>query len=723
MGILNFFKKSAVESSPLELALQEEVALAKNTITELNTKLKTLAADLEKTKELATKEKSGADVKELAVKELTQQLDALKKTELENKASLDLKSKALTELQSAAAKLKEDADKATTNTTVSAAQLESLNKKVLELQTQLSEKTESESKLQALASKAENDLAAATNQIKAIQAQQDAANKELTELRTKMDVTGKELAAAKSTATAAQQGLESAIQESKSLQGHIDALSKEPTDSKNTIEAQKVEIAKLKAELEKAVKQNTQDKVKQGDIEQENELLLLQLMQAQEELVEYYEEKERFEKLYEIFKTRWNRLEKRHPNYIDFGEIELVAFDHASNVPSLTWRVSDYAYGGQALPEFLFQIALQNEYPGIGLVTEKNAIAKEDSTLVPKLLAQRPQQADYYLAMSATEQRQLSAALSILAQLEANQWRGLEVPQELDLSFWKPSITQLIAQWKSLPISLRFDQVKLKRELINVDYEHLWLELHGASYGKQSWKKLEVRLGAALVQPDGFSQFPKFEIPLIDGKHKPFESWFAESYDDSGAKFELRFSLEKGVFDTAALAKLSELDRSLVLRLVYGMPAALQKLEQQGVSIHRDWKTWQGFALKATQTLERGRKAANASPEKLGDAAANQLQSKIIQDTATDQQISPTTQRDVSKTPVNGKLNQAKIIRVSAEAAQKKMSPAKKTSAPSSISIKNKKSDGATRDKSAVVKAPNKKNGASTVSKAQRRAA
>jgi hypothetical protein len=640
MGILNFFRKQVVGGhSPYVLELQDEIALAKNIIAELNIKINTAAADLEKTKELAAKEESEADAKELELKQLMQQLDTLKKIELDNKVSLDLKSKEFYELQSTAEKLKQEVDNANTNTAASATQLDVLNNKFIELQTQY----------------------------------------------------------------------ETTIRESKSLQSQMHALSKEPVELKNIIETQKAEIVKLKAELESALRKNLEDKEKQDDAEQENELLLLQLMQAQEELVEYYEKKERFEKLYEIFKTRWDRLEKRHPNYIDFGEIELVAFDHASNVPSLTWRVRDYAYGGQALPEFLFQIALQNEHPGIGLVTETNAVAKEDSTLVPKLLAQRLQQTDYFLAMSATEQRQLSAALSILAQLEANQWRGLEVPEELDLSFWKPSITQLIAQWKLLPVSLRFDQVKLKRELINADYEHLWLELHGASYGKQSWKKLEVRLGAALVQPDGFSQFPKFEIPLIDGKHKPFESWFAESYDDAGAKFELRFSLEKGVFDTAALAKLSEIDRSLVLRLVYGMPAALQKLQKQGVSIHRDWKTWQGFALQATQALERSRKAANAGSEQQNNSTVNKIKPKIIYDTVTDQQIRPTAQGDVSKALANGKANQAKLIRVSAEAAQKKMSPAKKTSAPLSISIKNIKSDGDTKDKSAVVKAPNKR--------------
>ncbi len=673
--MLNFFRKQEVERSPVVLELQEELSLNKAIITELNTKLKVVGADLEKTKELAAKDKTAAKTAELALNEVVQQLESLKKIEVENKISLNLKNKELTELQAAVAKTKQDKDKTATNVVTLETLRDALNKKVLELQTQLADKIESASKLQEMVNKADSDLAVSTNQIKAIQAQHNAA-----------------------------------VKEKKSLQSQIDTLKKEPLELKNTIEAQKAEIVKLKAELEKTVKQNSQDKAKQDDIEQENELLLLQSMQAQEELVEHYEEKERFEKLYEVFKTRWDRLEKRHPNYIDFGEIKIVAFDHASNVPSLTWRISDYAYGGQVLPEFLFQIALQNEHPGIGLVTEANAVAKEDSTLVPKLLVQRPQQADYFLAMSANEQRQLSAAVSILAQLEANQWHGLEVPQELDLSFWKQSITQLIAQWKVLPVSLRFDQVKLKRELINTDYEHLWLELHGASYGKQSWKKLEVRLGAASVQPDGFSQFPKFEIPLIDGKHKPFESWFAESYDDSGAKFELRFSLEKGVFDTTALAKLSELDRILVLLLVYGMPAALQKLQQQDVSIHRDWKTWQEFAMQATQILERSRKVSNANPEKIDNSPVNEIQSKNIQDTATNQHNGPTAQSDEKKAMANGRPNQGKIIRVSAEASQKKMSPAKKTPLPSSISIKNKKSNVTAKDKSAYVRAPNKKN-------------
>ena len=659
MGVLDFFRKQGAEKTPAALQLQEEASLAKAIITELNAKLKVAGADLEKTKELAAKDKTAAKTAELALKEAVQQLDSQKKIEIENKSSLDLKSK----------------------------EVDALNKKVLELQTQLSDKTESTSKLQAMANKADSNLAVATNQFKAIQVQHDAA-----------------------------------VKEKNSLQSQIDILNKEPIELKNTIEAQKAEIAKLKAELEKTVKQSLQNKSKQDDVDQENKLLLMQNLVLQDEIDFFHTEKQNIEKNYKRMQARFERVAERYPEFVDFSKVELIAFDHSSGVPSLTWRVSDYAYSGQALTELLFQIALQNENPGIGLVTEANAVAQEDSILVPKLLAQRSQQVDYFLAMSATEQRQLSAALSILAQLEANQWRGLEVPQELDLSFWKPFITQLIAQWKVLPASLRFDQVKLKRELINTDYEHLWLELHGASYGKQSWKKLEVRLGAALVQPDGFSQFPKLEIPLIDGKLKPFESWYAESYDDSGAKFELRFSLEQDAFDRTALTKLSELDQSLVLRLIYGMPVALQKLQQQGVTIHRDWKIWQGFALQAKQVLERSRKAANANP-KLDNSTVNEIKSERIQDLVVDKKNSTDLKGDTSKALVNGAPNQPMIIRVSKEAAHKIHSPAKKTPTLPPISTKTKKSNKTAVDRSPELKKPNNKNRTSTASKTQRRAA
>jgi hypothetical protein len=162
----------------------------------------------------------------------------------------------------------------------------------------------------------------------------------------------------------------------------------------------------------------------------------------------------------------------------------------------------------------------------------------------------------------------------------------------------------LVAQIKVLPPVFRCSQVRLKRELINPDYEHLWLELSDVSLGARGLKKLEVRLGASLVQADGFSQHPKFEFPLIDGKHKPFKSWFAESSDEHGSKLELRFALDTQRFDLAVFSKLDEADKLFVLRLMQSMPGLLQQLQAQQVAIHRPWAAWVGLSQAALNVID-----------------------------------------------------------------------------------------------------------------------
>jgi predicted nucleic acid-binding Zn-ribbon protein len=359
-----------------------------------------------------------------------------------------------------------------------------------------------------------------------------------------------------------------------------------------------------------AVHQAGQHADKLNEKVQENELLLTQLMQVQEELESYYLGKIKFEKLYQDIQARWVRLEKRYPNYIDFGSVELVAFDNLSDVPSVTWLVKDCAQRGVAFDEFLFQIVLFDGQPGIALVTDAKATATENSALVPKLLKPQSKQLERFVRMGQTEFRQLMAATTIVTQLDALGWRGIALPKDFDLGFWRESLKLLPTQFQSLPVLFRYDAVKLKRELVNPDYEHLWLEFKGMGLGARTWPKFELRLGAAMVQRGGFSQFPKFEIPLIDGKTKPFDSWFAESHDDNGAKLELRFSLEKQVFDNNVWSKLEDADKALMLRLIFAMPDVLLRLEAEHLSIHRPWATWIGFARAAMLVIEKSRAAA-----------------------------------------------------------------------------------------------------------------
>ena len=374
------------------------------------------------------------------------------------------------------------------------------------------------------------------------------------------------------------------------------------------------ELAKNKVELEQLRKQVAQPTVdyspKLKEAEQENELLLTQLMQVQEELESYYLDKTKLEKLYQDMQARWARLEKRYPSYVDFGSVEIVAFDNLSEVPSITLRVKGYVQNGAVLDDFLFQTVLEEGQPGIGLATDAQGTPSPGGAIVPKLLTPQSAPLKRFLRIGHTDFRQIMAASAIVSQLEASGWSGVELPKGLDIGFWREPLKVLPAQLQALPVLLRYDEVKLKRELINPDYEHLWLEFKSMSLGTRTWPKFEMRLGAAMVQRVGFSQFPKFEFPLIDGRVKPFESWYAESQDGYGGKLELRFSLEKNVFDTSVWSKLDDADKMLLLRLIYVMPDVLLQLEAEHAAIERPWATWVAFAKAATQVIEANRAAA-----------------------------------------------------------------------------------------------------------------
>ena len=443
----------------------------------------------------------------------------------------------------------------------------------------------------------------------ALTAERDAKAKQLAEATASKDALAKEKAALQAELKAAQAQVASNAQTAKASE----PLKAELAKLKAELEKHKPELDKLKAEKDKLAKEAQQTTAKFEDAAQENELLLLQLMQAQEELVEYYEQKGQFEQLYEGYKARWDRLEKRLPNYVDFGAVELLAFDNVADIPTLTWRIKDYAQAGVAIAELQFTTLLHDGHPGIGLAKQGG----EPTCFVPRLLTKSPEYLKNFLNYTTSEFKQISAIVPIFEQFEASNWQGFEFPPNFDVSFWRPSLKTLMTQIKALPAVLRYQEVLLKRELINPDYEHLWLEFRGMALGAETWRKFEVRVGAALVQADGFSQHPKFEFPLIDGKTKPFDSWFAESQDDIGAKLELRFALDKQALDTAVLAKLSEADRALVLRVVNAVPDALLKLEAQKAAIHRPWATWVGFARSAVALLKTSRPATAPSQAKL----------------------------------------------------------------------------------------------------------
>jgi len=347
------------------------------------------------------------------------------------------------------------------------------------------------------------------------------------------------------------------------------------------------------------------DLVKIKDLKQEKELLLLQINEASEESNKYFLELKQLQAANQSLSNQIKRLTAGNPNYVDYGGIEIVTVDTVSETPQILWKITDYSAGAVALPEFYFRTSLQDGLAGIGLVQNPKQ-ANEDVLFVPQLINKESEQLDLFKGFSGLQWNQIQAACTILSQLLKDGGRSLNAgggASDFDLSFWQSSFLSLIENIRRLPQVFRYEKIKLKRELQNPDYEHLWLEFHDVTFGDFKSNKFELRIGASMIDRNGFSLLPKLEFPLVDGKHKPFESWFAESGDDFGQKFELRFSLEKQIFDVNTFQRLNVADQKLVQVLSFVLPSAINKLIKSRVSIHRPWATWSSFINETVAIL------------------------------------------------------------------------------------------------------------------------
>jgi len=394
-----------------------------------------------------------------------------------------------------------------------------------------------------------------------------------------------------------------------------------------------------------------------ADHKRENALLQIQNQQAQEELITYQQQIQILRQESSALGARWSRLERRMPNYIDFGGLEVVQVDSIGVSPQIIWRVSDFFQAGLVLPQFYFRASLRDGVAGIGLVDDLAAI-DTIPLLVPGNIASSAEQVELFRSYTTTEWHKINAALLVLEQLVNNKGLGLgDAIQSFDFGFWKQSLASLITDIRRLPQLLRFERVKLKREIQNPDYEHLWLEFYGLEFGSYRKPKLEFRLGAAMIQPGAFSRFPKLEFPLVDGVHKPFESWFAESYDDHGGKYELRFSLDKQAFDLMNWLKLSPDDRLLLQSLILALPSSIASLAKDKVAILRPWGQWMDFAKETSQLFRLQLQSIVAKMKAEADGASVPQVSPVQQTNTTvrDEKHKPISVSVVksAKTPVN----------------------------------------------------------------------
>ena len=386
------------------------------------------------------------------------------------------------------------------------------------------------------------------------------------------------------------------------LKLQLDALQKEKADLQASRDAQAKQLAEFKSDKDAFEKEKAalsaetaslknQMTAQQRELKQENDLMLLQLHQVQEELEHYFLEHEKLQKAEQAQSQRWERLESRLPNYLDYETIVPMSVDSFSDTPTVSWKVTHCTLDGQILPELQFITCL---------VDGKVGIRMGELELIPRALV-----VPNFRSITTGQWRKIRAATTAIEYFFATQANPSHLPPDFDLGFWKQALLPLVTDIRSLPNVFRYNTVQIKRELIHPDYEHLWLVFSGASYGRQVWPKFEMRLGASNIQPGAFSKFPKLEFPRIDGKTPPFESWFEESWDDFGGKLELRFDLTKYVSDVGVWSKVTAQDQALLVSFISLLPLAVQQMQLNKLAISRPWTDWAGLVNGTIETLRK----------------------------------------------------------------------------------------------------------------------
>jgi hypothetical protein len=391
-------------------------------------------------------------------------------------------------------------------------------------------------------------------------------------------------------------------------------------------------------------------------IEVENDRLLKNLHKTQEDLESLYLESEKNKNTANVFTDRWARLQQRLPSYVDFSNVR-IDVKEISGQDQVVWSVSDYFKSGKSIDYLSFATVLVDGVSGIGILE-----GEFQKVFYPSLVIKSTTQRDLFLGFNYSQIQKIEAAINVMDAVLDSQWSIATLDQNFDQQFWRNSISMLIAEFRKLPALLRINLVKLKLEVQNIDYENLWLEFHDVAYGNFYAKKIELRIGAAMINPDGFSRYPKIEIPLVDGIEKPFSGWYAESSDTYGQKLEFRFDLDKQIMDMQAWSKLVPKDIGFCAALVSALPRVLSGLRDEKILIGRDWSTWIDFALGVVTILNKSRAPASVEIEE-EKVAVNTLEIdyKMPGKTLDTVQSKPSAKKSLSITGLGKKIKKITV--------------------------------------------------------------
>ena len=334
------------------------------------------------------------------------------------------------------------------------------------------------------------------------------------------------------------------------------------------------------------------------DADREKNLLLAQLHQVQEELERTYLLYHAVEDEKAALLAAFERLAARNPASVDYETASIT--QDAPGV--LAVHLQALRVGALLIPSLEMMFVASESDIALVVPSGQESVAwtgtGDEAPLVYSTA--HPEDAPERLRVSTLS----TSAWSVVRTLPAATLVALR-QQAIDAPGWRDLLEALGAQMQKPELRWRWDQITLRHEQVNPDYEHLWVRLSGASFGLQRWSAFEFRIAAAEVKDRVFSGHLKYEFPQLSETVPQFEHWRADIHDELGARFELRFDLGRNMFDVETWRSLSTTDHQRFAGLLIALPFMLEGLRARGFSISRPWSDWEELNRAAISVLLR----------------------------------------------------------------------------------------------------------------------
>lgn len=365
-----------------------------------------------------------------------------------------------------------------------------------------------------------------------------------------------------------------------------------------TLQKTQNELVELKSKLF-----HLQDQ--QSETQEENELLLLQLHQAQVELEQYFIQYQDIKQQAEITQKLLNRVFVDNPSYFSYKKIECQPV--RGQPDRLQWSIRDLFCASRHWTSCNFETILEKDM--VGFVFSKKEEGNSPLTVWPNCCEH---QCDVTCIPTGTP-KNLEQRAEVIKTMSTSDWRLVTLLPEVLTSAIKksdasvPNTNQLIHGLNKtrdiflnhIPEKLRFDKVQLKNNLVHPDYEHLAFKLLNLSFGSLIYPEFEFRLGCSNVTKHQFGSNPKLEFPLVD-ENPQLDSWWAESEDDFGPKLEFRFA-QPDAMDLVVWNKLKITDQKLISALIYSLAEIIYTAKRHFNNSNRSHTEWINMARNLQQ--------------------------------------------------------------------------------------------------------------------------